>query len=168
MAMALVVVVVAGGMRFVQREASADLNARSTAGAPDLDSTYADVVTTVPTTLAPDGGPVTTLPPVDLVASVAKSASKDRGDWTATVMVQVTAVEGAVPSNVAIAGVWTIAPSGTQVPVSCLTQADGTCPLTLTELDKRVNTSVQFTITGVTGSGVGNVTTPGAITIGAP
>ncbi len=166
--MALVVVAVLGGLRFLQGQASAELTGKSAAGSPDLEDTYADVVTTVATTLAPDGGVPTTLPPVDLNASVAKSASKDRGDWTATVLVQVSPVSGTLPSNVAITGTWTIAPSGTQVPVSCLTQADGTCPLTLTELDKRVNTSVQFTITGVSGPGVGNVTIPGTITIGAP
>jgi hypothetical protein len=84
------------------------------------------------------------------VGDLDRSAVKLGTKWNATVTIIIhDAAENPV-ANATVSGKWTNGASGT---ASCVTNASGLCQVTKTGLGGKV-TSVKFTITGVTRSGL--------------
>ncbi len=143
-----------------------EVQRKSSAGAPDLGESFAQSVTTVPTTITAEPPSTTTEPAAITRATAVGAGVRDRGNiWIASVTVTVTdASTGAVVPQAVVTGRW----GGAGGDASCITQSDGRCPMTLADLDRRSTTSVTFSVLSVTDGGVATTQAPNTLTIGAP
>lgn len=155
------------GFRGVTSAAGTQLQRKSNVGAPDLAPlSVAETTTTVPGSTTPEA-PTTTLAPFAARASMTGSGVKDHGNiWIATATVTVTnsATNAVVPQAV-VTGQWSGSGSGD---TSCITQSNGTCQLTLADIDGRTRTSVTLTLSSATSSSFTTVQLPAPLLVNEP
>lgn len=152
------------GFQQVTSATGSQMQRKASVGAPDLGSgTPVIVSTTVPGTTTPEG-PTTTVPPTYAARVTTTGAGvRDKGnDWiaTATVTVRNVATNAIVPQAV-VTGRW----SSDNRDTSCITQADGTCPLTLSGIDRRDQTVVTLTIVSAANSSFSSVELPAPMAV---
>ena len=121
----------------------------------------------MPTTTTPESPVTTTTPPSGATVTSTGAGVRDRGNiWIATVTVTVVEADsGAYLPQSVVTGVWSGGGGGN---ASCITQSDGTCPITLSGLDRRTTSSVTFTVVSVAGPGISVAQLPPPITVTAP
>ena len=84
------------------------------------------------------------------------SASSGRNKWNATVTITVHDASHNPVSGVTVSGTWS---DGNVLSDSCTTGSDGTCSVTSGDINIKKATSVTFTVTSLSGSGVTYVST---------
>ncbi len=86
------------------------------------------------------------------ISALTGSASGNRNNWSATATAEVRTTAGAVVSGAVVSFSWSGTASGTG---SCTTGANGRCSRSVGGL-RNAATSITFTVTGVSASGVTN------------
>jgi hypothetical protein len=167
--LAAVAAAVTLGVQGIEGAAGDELARKRGAGSPDLEELYAESVTTVPTTTTPEGPSTTVATDVAVRVTsdgVGVSTKGKSGSWIATAMITVTdATTGAPVADSVVTGRWA---GGSGGDTSCITQSDGSCPVTLSGLKVDSSPSVTFTVVGVSSVGLTRHELPPVLTIKAP
>jgi hypothetical protein len=168
---ALLVAFAIPAVTFTQRETTDVVDRRADhLGAPDLTDTGTPVTLPPPTTTTP-GGSIP--PPPESVVTISTSSSsvtvQRNVEWSATVGFTALDDTGNERELVEIVGQWTGPTLATPVPMTCSTNLNGTCALTIRSLSCPSASTVTLTVTSITGEGVTyNDPLPIVITVNRP
>ena len=137
-------------------------------GAPDLDATGDPAPPPPP---PPDPSDPDPPPAEESVVSISLSGVPDRQRQTWSASITVRAVDGLLRprESVVVAARWTsTSPSFTPTDTQCTTNLNGTCTMTIRNLQRSAVLDVTLTPLSVTGPGVTAAPLPGPITLAAP
>lgn len=138
----LIALVCAAGIGTFEEESSARLSDKAqNAGAPDVGAVF----TPVPPGSVPPGSTTTTPPappPPDAATAALAATATDKNQWSATVTVEIRDGGGAIVPGALVEVIWNHGDG--QTDMSCATDSDGQCPMTLKNL--MAFSEVTFTI----------------------
>lgn len=155
LATALVVVALIGSIEALGDSTSDELRDRGGAiGAPDLDAT-GDPAPPPPPTPDPTDPDPPEQPEAVVSVSLAAATTTTGNRWSASVTVTALDDRSQPHEAVLVEATWTsTSPSFSPQTTQCTTNVNGTCTMTIRNLNKNATPDVSLTITAVTGPGV--------------